>query len=81
MYITCYNLFMLNLYRGACCGSCHADAEDWPDTYPLLEVRGEHIGLEDKDKVIGEVCCTLSRDLIDNSEGRGLLRKCYEEEV
>lgn len=85
MYISCKSLWDAGITKNkvGCCGSCHDEAESWPETYPLIEIYENDIGLPRKSfeaKVVGHVCCAVSHFLNDLKDKREVLMSIYEKE-
>lgn len=85
MYISCFSLWNAGITKEkvSCCGSCHDDAESWPEMYGLLEIYEEDIGLPRpffESKVVGHICCAVSHFLNDLVNKEELLRGLHEDQ-
>ena len=74
MYISCLSLWDSGITKHAvsCCGSCHDDADEYPDTYGLMEIYEDDLGLPRTSQfgeVVGTICCAVS-NFIDGLENR-----------
>ena len=86
MYISCLSLWDSGITKHAvsCCGSCHDDADEWPEQYGLIEIYEDEIGIPRqffKAEVAGRVCCAVSHYLCGLPDKETMLRELYEKEA